>query len=132
MKIFTRLVLVILTLGFGCGSDGAPDHPCISGKIVGQKCGIYALQLNEAKLNATQWSKKNLITGEIEGVYSNVIGLINLPEENRVEGQIVFVELREPTNEEKTISCYADMPSIPSPLYIVLFASNSKCKETKE
>ena len=130
MKKLTLLSLSIFMLAFSCENDGTPSSQCISGKIVGQKCDIYALQLAEKILNATEWSKKNLITGEIEATYPNVIGLLNLPEEYKVDGQTVFITLREPTKEEKQISCYADMPPPPSPLYFVISANKLECVST--
>jgi len=129
MKTIALLSISTLIFAFSCENDVTSSQQCISGKIVGQKCDIYALQLNQNILGATEWTKKNLVTGEIETTYSNVIGLLNLPEENKENDQIIFVTLREPTTEEKNISCYADMPPPPSPFYMVISASKTKCDE---
>lgn len=132
MKIIALLSLSFFIFAFSCENDVTSNQKCVSGKIVGQKCDIYALQLNQNILGATEWSKKNLVTGEIEATYSNVIGLLNLPEEYRENDLTIFVTLREPTTEEKKISCYADMPPPPSPFYMVIYASKTKCNETEQ
>ena len=127
MKTIALLCLSFFVFAFGSENNVATSQQCISGKIVGQKCDIYALQLNKKILGATEWTKKNLVTGEIDATYSNVIGLLNLPEEHRGHDQVIFVTLREPTIEEKNVSCYADMPPPPSPFYVVISASKIKC-----
>ncbi|MCE2733869.1 MAG: hypothetical protein LW821_10930 [Flammeovirgaceae bacterium] len=131
MKNIVLLIVSIFIFAFSCENDVTSNQHCISGKIVGQKCDVYALQLDQKILGATEWTKKDLVTGEIEATYPNVIGLINLPDEFRADDKIVFVTFREPTTDERNISCYTDMPPPPSPYYIVLSASETKCNETE-
>jgi hypothetical protein len=132
MKTIMLIGLSIAFFAFSCERDRVPNEQCVSGKIVGQKCDVYALQLDQNILGATDWSKKNLTTGELEGTYSNVIGLINLPQEYRQDGNILFVTLRVPTKGESNVPCYADMPNPPSPYYVVLSVSKTKCNDIKE
>lgn len=126
------ILFFILFPGFFVSSCDEHEHAiinteCISGKIVGQKCDVYALQLDEKELGATDWTKKNLVSGEIERTFSNVIGLIELPEEFRFEGKTIFVIVEEYKNE--SVPCYLDLPGPPSPYYTVISASESPCKD---
>jgi hypothetical protein len=132
MKTIMRIGLSIGLFAFSCERDGVSNEKCVSGKIVGQKCDVYALQLDQKILGSTEWSKKNLTTGEIEATYSNVIGLINLPQEYRQDGNILFVTLREPTEEESNVPCYADMPNPPSPYYVIISVSETKCNNNEQ
>jgi hypothetical protein len=131
MKVlfFSILVLSVCLFSYGCKEDVSKDKQCITGKIVGQKCEIFALQLGQETMGASDWIKKDPKTGDIIATYKNVIGLINLPIEFRVDDKVIFVTLREPIPAENQISCYADMPNPPAPHYIVLSASETKCSE---
>jgi len=130
MKTLTYLILSIGLFAFSCKEETSSNEPCITGKIVGQKCDVFALQLDQKLLGATDWTKKDLLTGDIIATYPNVIGLINLPAEFRLDNKIIFVTLREPTVAESQISCYLDMPNPPAPYYVVLSANETKCPET--
>lgn len=128
MKILAILALCIGLFAFSC-EDKVPKNTCISGKIVGQKCDVFALQLDEEILGATEWQKWEP-SGKVTEKFSNVIGLINLPEEFRIEGRILFVSLRKPTKEESNIPCYLDLPGPPAPFYVVINANETNCSET--
>jgi hypothetical protein len=125
MKTFAILIGCLL-LCVGCEDDQSSGRDCIQGTIVGQKCGVFALQVSEWVMGAREW----LGDGAAES-FSNVIGLVDLPPEYRVEGKILFVSLREPTNEESTVPCYHDLPGPPEPLYVVLHVSESSCGEMR-
>ena len=130
MKTLSYFILSIGLFAFSCTEEVSSNEPCITGKIVGQKCDVFALQLDRKLLGATDWEKQDPMTSEIVATYPNVIGLIDLPQEFRVEGKVLFVTLREPTAKERQISCYANMPGPPAPYYVVLAASETKCTET--
>lgn len=129
MKTLCVLILSIGLFAFSCEDGNLSSQQCISGKIVGQKCDIFALQLDQTVLGATEWQKWEP-TGNVTQSFTNVIGLINLPEEFKIEGKILFVSLRKPTTEESNIPCYTDLPGPPEPFYVVLSANNVKCPET--
>ncbi|MEC7754026.1 MAG: hypothetical protein VYB44_08350 [Bacteroidota bacterium] len=129
VSIFS-LILMQIFLFLGCGSED-PSDQCIYGRIVGQKCEVYALQLDSNSLGSTQWKKMNQTTGEIEATYENVIGLLDLPENFKEEGKLIYVTLRAPSGEEGNVPCYADMPGPPSPLFVVVSASESVCDKTQ-
>lgn len=129
-----KILIFILNFGlfaFSCEDQSSINDLCIFGKIVGEKCNVVAFQLDEKILGATEWTEKDLATGESGSTYSNVIGLINLSEEFRHDGKTLFVTVRKPTNEESIVPCYHDLPVPPSPYYIVLSVSENKCSETK-
>lgn len=107
-----------------------PQNGCVSGKIVGQKCDVFALQLDQEILGATEWEEYEPSGNSVGRTLSNVIGLINLPEEFRIEGKILFVSLRKPTTEENNISCYLDLPGPPRPFYVVINANETKCNDS--
>ena len=132
MKTLTLLALSVYLFSYSCKEEVSNNQQCISGKIIGEKCEIFALQLDQKLMGASDWTKKDPKTGDILATYKNVIGLINLPIELRVVDKIIFVTLREPTVAEKQISCYADMPNPPAPYYIVLSASETKCSENNK
>lgn len=130
-------VSVILILGCftslltsSCRDKKEVGLDCVSGVIVGQKCNAYAFKLDKkGALGATDWQKK--INGQTEYEdYKNVIGLLDLPEAYRQEGLRLFVKLRNPTEEESVLPCYADMPNPPKPVYVVLAVDNVKCPVT--
>ncbi len=136
-----KLVLLALSLGllaFGCKDpvNKAPvteaplGKDCIKGRIVGQKCGDYAFQIidsNQTFIHPADWEKATL-TGVT--LYHNIIGLINLPVEFRVEDKVLFLTVLEPTEaENKYPPCYLDLPVPPGPLYVVTYASEIKCSE---
>ena len=130
MKTLSYLILSIGLFAFSCKEEASSNEPCVTGKIVGQKCDVFALQLDQKLLGATDWTKKDLTTGDIIATYPNVIGLINLPAEFRFINKIIFVTLRKPTTEESNTPCYADLPGPPEPFYVVLSANDTKCPET--
>ena len=130
MKTLSCLILSIGLFAFSCKDETPPNEQCISGKIVGQKCDVFALQLDQKLLGAIDWTKKDLTTGDIIATHPNVIGLINLPAEFRLDNKIIFVTLRKPTTEESNTPCYADLPGPPEPFYVVLSANDTKCPET--
>ncbi len=103
---------------------------CVSGLIVGQKCKDYALRVDQkGQLGAKDWVKRTeKPDGEVDyTTYSNVIGLLELPEAYRREGLRLFVKLRKPTKEESIVPCYTAMPNPPDPVYIVLVADSTSC-----
>ena len=130
MKTLSCLTLSIGLFAFSCKDEIPPNEQCISGKIVGQKCDVFALQLDQKLMGAIDWTKKDLTTGDIIATHPNVIGLINLPAEFRLDNKIIFVTLRKPTTEESNTPCYADLPGPPEPFYVVLSANDTKCPET--
>ncbi len=134
MKIptpFLRYFIGLLLVSGCTGNDpGATDSlECVSGLIVGNKCGVYALKLDKRHtIPSRTWPKP--VNEDGQKVYQdidNVIGLSNLPEDLQQDGIRVFVRLRKATEEESVIPCYTDMPPPPAPVYIVLAANNSKC-----
>ncbi len=125
------LIFLALIFLLGCESDRHWKKHCVTGKIVGQKCDVYALQLNLPILGAQKWTKENQATGEIEGTYDNVIGLRNLPEEFQNEGTVLFVTLRIRTPTDEPLDCYTDMPGPPAPMYEVEAASTETCLEVQ-
>lgn len=129
MKTLSYLILSIGLFAFSCKEEVSSNESCITGKIVGQKCDVFALQLDQTVLGATEWQKWEP-TGNGTQSFTNVIGLINLPKEFKIEGKILFVSLRKPTTEESNIPCYADLPNPPEPFYVVLSANVTKCPDT--
>lgn len=105
---------------------------CTKGKIVGEKCGIYALQIISTKqdfLKPQDWGQKPSTGGDVT-LYKNVIGLVNLPDSLKSETKILFMTLREPTvDENKFPPCYLDIPGPPEPFYVLTFASDIKCDD---
>lgn len=132
MKTIRKILFlcgIFLVTGFSCSDKTPLSDQCISGKIVGQKCNVFALQLDQKVLGATDWQKRTP-NGDIIS-YDNVIGLINLPDEFRLENKRLFVTLRKLTiEEENNIPCYHDWPGPPRPSYDVLSANDTKCPET--
>lgn len=122
---------LLLTMGiftFCSEEQVSLDPECVYGEIVGQKCNVFALQLGSEGLGATDWPRKDLLTGEIEGAFPNVIGLVDLPEEFSVVGKKLYLSIEE-LEDDYVVPCWADMPPPPSPYFNVLFASESGCKD---
>ncbi|ODS84824.1 MAG: hypothetical protein ABS46_02495 [Cytophagaceae bacterium SCN 52-12] len=127
--LFLRFVIGLLLVS-GCSDPGATDSlECVSGLIVGNKCGVYALKLDKRhNIPDKTWQKP--LNKDGKKVYEdidNVIGLSNLPEDLQRDGIRVFVRLRKATEEESVIPCYTDMPPPPAPVYMVLAADDAKC-----
>lgn len=129
MKTLCVLILSIGLFAFSCEDGNLSSQHCISGKIVGQKCDVYAFQLDQPALGATSWQKRTL-NGDIVS-YDNVIGLLNVPEELRIEDKILFITIRKAMDGENNVPCYHDLPGPPEPLYITLSANDTKCPESE-
>ena len=130
--ILLLLSFISLLLLSGCRSNdpGATDSlECVSGVIVGDKCGVFALKLDKRHtLPGKTWPKPVDKEGQrVLQDIDNVIGLSNLPVNLQKDGIRVFVRLRKATDEERVIPCYTDMPPPPAPVYIVLAADDSGC-----
>ncbi len=124
------LIPCIFTACSGSEVNAEDSIECVSGVIVGQKCEDYALKVDKkGQLGAKDWEKRTDKPGGGSDytTYSNVIGLLELPEAYRREGLKVFVKLRKPTKEESIVPCYTDMPNPPDPVYIVLIADSTSC-----
>ncbi|MDQ2657273.1 MAG: hypothetical protein M3Y60_07615 [Bacteroidota bacterium] len=126
MKILAILGLCITLFFSSCKEQVSAEKQCVRGRIVGQKCDVFALQLDEAILGAREWNKWDP-SGNPTETFSHVVGLINLQQEFRVEGRTVFVFLRKPINDESDIPCFLDIPNPPMPYYIVIKASDRNC-----
>ena len=99
-----------------------------TGTIIGEKCTVYAIQLDQkGALGAQTWQKKvwNALTNETDRTdFDNVVGLIGLPQEYAKEGTRIKVEIRKASQQEASVNCYLDLPNPPEPRYIVLNASS--------
>ena len=122
---YILLPLAIILLALSCEDD--EKATCVSGLIVGEKCGVVALQLDKNSYGAKTWGKKDNHGDVTE--YENVIGLLNLNSDLNQIGNRIWVMLRKPTIQENEISCYLDLPGPPEPNYFILAASDSKCSE---
>ena len=142
MKTLILLSFSLCILAFSC-KDSVNETPkppitdvplsknCTKGKIVGQKCNIYALQVigtNQKIISATDWEKITL-TGETI-LYHNIIGLVDLPDTFKVEDKVLFLTLREPTPSENFVPCWTDLPPPPTARYVVIYVSELKCSES--
>lgn len=127
-----------LFLFLGCNNTIHVDSQtdCVSGTIVGEKCNVFALQLDRKNILDTQeWEKKTFINngGEINerviSKYENVIGLFDLPDEYKKEGMQLYVRVRRASQEEddSRLACYLDMPNPPAPRYFVLAVDSLQC-----
>lgn len=128
--IHNILIFLFSSILINCSDNSLKEVECLKGKIVGQKCNVFAFQLESNKLNATEWIKKDQSTGDIIGIYQNVIGLIELPIDFQVEGKEFFVTVRKSTQDEAVVSCYHDLPGPPNPIFVVTSASDKFCSET--
>lgn len=140
MRIFILSIIALCLLFLGCNdseSEAQRKIPeeylspnCTKGKIVGEKCGIYALQIiltRQDFLKPQDWGQKPSTGGEVT-IYKNVIGLINLPDSLKSESKILFMTIRQPTEDEnKFPPCYLDIPGPPEPFYVITYVNESKC-----
>ncbi len=129
MRTFLLLSLSSLALlvGFGCDRK-VPEtaNQCITGIIVDDKCGVYALQVKENNTGyANDWEGRDS-TGQLVR-YANVVGLLNLPANYRKPGTKIHVRVRQATAKEQEVPCYLDYPGPPSPMVYVLTASDKEC-----
>lgn len=129
--LFTYIsgILTFLLLFSACDDDMAvhDTEECISGIIVGGKCGVLAFKPDKkGALGARVWEKKsNDSLIQIE----NVIGIIGLPAEY-TENERFFLKLRKATEEEQhSIACYTDLPGPPQPMYVVIHHNSSNCPD---
>lgn len=127
LQCFIGLLLISGCSGNGPGAKGSLE--CVSGLIVGNKCGAFALKLDKRHtIPSGTWQKPVYKDGQkVYQDIDNIIGLSNLPEDLQQDGIRVFVRLRKATEEESVIPCYTDMPPPPAPVYIVLAADNLEC-----
>jgi hypothetical protein len=127
--IHNILIFLFSSILINCSDNSLKEEECLKGKIVGQKCDVFAFQLESNKLNAAEWIKKDQASGDIIDIYQNVIGLIEIPKDFQVEGKEFFVTVRRPTQDEALVSCYHDLPGPPNPLFVVTSASDKLCSE---
>lgn len=130
MRSISITVIALTLLAFRCDDQRGSRGLCITGKIVGQKCGVYALQLDSDTLGARDWERR-MPEGENK-TYPRVVGLLGLPEEFTAEGQRIYVTLRKPTQEEASFFCTFDWPGPPEPHYFVVSATASPCVDSDE
>ena len=129
MKKVAIVPLCIVLFAYTCEDNPPADGNCVRGTIVGERCGVFALQVEKGILGATDWQGPPDAEG-VAKIHKNVIGLIGLPEVSGLQGKVLFVSLRNPTDEDSAIPCYLHMPSPPAPHYVVLHASEVNCNET--
>ena len=122
-------VLTLFLLFSACDRD-IPIHDteeCISGVIVGEKCGVLGFKPDKkGALGARVWEKKINDQQDLIRI-ENVIGVIGLPIEYK-ENERFFLKLRKATEEEQlSIACYLDLPGPPTLIYIVINQNSFNC-----
>lgn len=133
IKVFSlTYIIMILTfsmLFLACDDDVYfhDSEDCISGIIVGEKCGVIAFRPDKKDaLSAQMWEKE--VSGKQNSIkIENVIGIIGLTIEYK-ENQQIFLKLRKATEEEQlSLACYQDLPGPPRPMYVVIDQSLYNC-----
>lgn len=100
---------------------------CISGIMVGEKCGVIGFKPDKKKaLGAQVWEKETI--GQQENIrIDNVIGIIGLPAGFK-ENERIFLKLRKATEEEQlSLDCYLSLPGPPKPMYVVINQNSLNC-----
>lgn len=132
MKSLIMVFALTFSLPFSaCERDNSihATEECISGIIVGEKCGVLGFKPEkEGALGARVWEKKGNDQGDLVRI-ENVIGIIGFPVEYK-ENERFFLKLRKATEEEQhSIACYQDMPGPPQPMYVVIHQNSSSCPD---
>jgi len=124
-----RYFVFALTL-LGCvNEDPAESLDCVTGIVVGEKCNVYALQLDKShKIPSETWQKAIDNNGDMKyQPVDQVVGLLELPAAYQREGMKLFVSLRKATAQESHVPCYTNLPEPPSPRYVVVAVDSLKC-----
>lgn len=125
--------MFILLLLFSCEENPIEiTLECVTGVVVGEKCGVVALQLDsQYNLGKTSWQKDTLtMAGDEDSLVTktNVIGLLDLPEAFARENRRIYLLIRMPKNDEnRNMTCYDTAPFAPAPRYMVAKADSVSC-----
>lgn len=124
-------VMSILLLLPACGNDVSTlaTEECVSGIIVGEKCGVVAFKpVIKGALGAQLWEKETIDQQHLIRI-ENVIGIIGLTNEFKENDQ-AYLKLRKATEEEElSLACYQDLPGPPKPMYVVIKYNSSSCPD---
>ncbi|MFN8341922.1 MAG: hypothetical protein U0V64_09670 [Cyclobacteriaceae bacterium] len=117
-------VAVAFFIVFACDREKWQDPRCIYGQVVGQKCGVWAVQISKDTLGAASWNRKN--TDGTQTKFDQVIGVIALPLAYQSEGAHVYMNLRALTQAD-VIICTDDLPALPQSKFAVVSAGSKSC-----
>ena len=85
-----KIILSFILLSFILSSCEKEEDKTFNATVIGPglDCGSYLIRLNEE------------LSGFIQNSFDNTFYEINLPEEQKVKGKLIYVEFRLPENNE--------------------------------